>query len=244
MQEELVVRSISKQFGGIQALDKVSGTLKPSQIVGLIGPNGSGKTTLLNVISGVYPPKSGEILIDGLDVTNLPSHEISTLGLARTFQHVRLFEKLTVLENVEIGAIIRGKNQVRLPPRRNAIDAIREVGLSSNIYRQASTLDYGAQRKLEIARALVTRPKYLLLDEPAAGMNEAETDELLKTILQIRDTYGIGILVIDHDISMIMRMCDHIIVLNQGRVICEGPPMTVQCDPAVIEAYLGANQPV
>ena len=238
MNHSLEAVAVSKSFGGLVALDHVRLSVLSGEIVGLIGPNGSGKTTLLNVMSGVYPASSGQVLLDGEDISGLSMHKRARRGMARTFQQIRLFKDLTVLENVEMGAVLFCKDGS--PSVRSiASQAMTAAGVSVDLFRRASTLDYGSQRRLEIARALVLNPSFLLLDEPAAGMNEVESDELLQTMESIRATRAIGILVIDHDLRLIMRLCDRVVVLNQGGVICEGTPDQVQSDPRVTEAYLG-----
>lgn len=232
--------SVEKRFGGVQALGGVSIRIDEGEIVGLIGPNGSGKTTLLNVIASVYRPDAGSVSIDDVDTTGWPAHEVARQRVARTFQNIRLFANLTVLENVELAAHAAppSKEPARVRARRH----LREMALSDAEDRRAATLAYGAQRRVEIARALAMLPRYLLLDEPAAGMNEAESDVLLQTIVDLRARYGFGILVIDHDLRLIMRLCERVVALNQGRLISEGEPTHVQNDPVVAEAYLGRRQ--
>jgi ABC-type branched-subunit amino acid transport system ATPase component len=207
--------------------------VREGEIVGLIGPNGSGKTTLLNLASGVLRPTEGRITVGGTDATGRKPHEIARLGVGRTFQQIRLFAEMTVEENVEVGAVARHRDSERVS------ELLERLGLVRDRERLAITLPYGQQRRVEIARALAGEPRYLLLDEPAAGMNEAESDALLETIRAVRDDDGCAILIVDHDLRLIMRLCERIHVLAEGRTICEGTAETVRRDPAVIQAYLG-----
>jgi branched-chain amino acid transport system permease protein len=236
---ELKAESITKDFVGLRALDNVSVTLKPGEILGLIGPNGSGKTTLLNVISGLFAPTNGTIHIDGKDATAWPAHVIAQAGVGRTFQNIRLFGQLSVIENVEISASV---GDPKTDTTAFAMQLLAEFGLADFADRPAAALDYGAQRRLEIARALALRPRYLLLDEPGAGMNPTESNALLQELAKLRQRTGIGLLVIDHDMSLIMRLCDRIVVLNRGQMIADGDPKTIQSNPAVIEAYIGRKR--
>ncbi|HTO81649.1 MAG TPA: ABC transporter ATP-binding protein, partial [Methylomirabilota bacterium] len=241
----LKAEGITKDFSGLRALENVSLTLQPGEIVGLIGPNGSGKTTLLNVISGLFAPTEGKVAIDAADATTWPAHVVAQAGVGRTFQNIRLFGQLSVLENVEISAQVTkgvGAGHAGFDASATAMNLLGEFGLADFADRPAAALDYGAQRRLEIARALALRPRYLLLDEPAAGMNPTESNALLQELAKLRQRTGIGLLVIDHDMSLIMRLCDRIVVLNRGQVIAEGNPQDIQKNPAVIEAYIGRKR--
>ena len=233
MAHELVAEQVVKRFRGLKALDGVSLSVREGEIVGLIGPNGSGKTTLLNVASGVLRPTAGRVRVDGVDATGRRPHEVARLGVGRTFQQIRLFGEMTVAENVEVGAVARGHGADVVP------ELLERLGLSAVADRLAVTLPYWQQRRVEIARALAGRPRFVLLDEPAAGMNEVESDALLETIRAVRDDEGCAILIVDHDLRLIMRLCERIHVLAEGRTICEGAAEAVRRDPAVIEAYLG-----
>ncbi len=229
----LAVERVSKQFRGLRALEEVSLEVSEGEIVGLIGPNGSGKTTLLNVASGVLRPTAGRVFVGGVEATGRRPHEVARLGVGRTFQQIRLFAEMTVAENVEVGAVAGRADTGRVPA------LLERLGLAGDQHRLAVTLAYGQQRRVEIARALAGAPRFLLLDEPAAGMNEAESDALLSTILAVRDDEGCAVLIVDHDLRLIMRLCERIHVLAEGRTICEGSADEVRRDPAVIQAYLG-----
>lgn len=229
----LAGQGLTKSFSGLRALSEVDVSLSPGEILGLIGPNGSGKSTLLNVLSGVTRPDSGQIDLNGDNFVGRPAHEFARSGLSRTFQNIRLFGFLTVRENVQAAA--RGRESDA------AIDALLEsLGLAERSGTYAVELPYGLQRRLEIARALVSNPTALLLDEPAAGMNESESDGLLADIRRLRDERGCAVLVVDHDLRLIMRLCQRVQVLEEGRTIAVGTPDLVSKDPAVVRAYLGS----
>jgi branched-chain amino acid transport system permease protein len=232
---------VTKNFAGVQALRGVTLRLREGAVVGLIGPNGSGKTTFLNCVSGVFAPSSGEVSLDGVPIGGRPAHDLAGRGVVRTFQNVRLFEGLTVLQNVQVSAVAAGKVK-RRRSRDYARSVLDRLGLAELEDRYAGTLSYGDQRRLEIARALAASPRFLLLDEPAAGMNEAESDELREAIDGIRGERGCGVLVVDHDLRLIMRLCEHIYVLNEGVLISEGKPEAVRSDPAVLAAYIGEEE--
>jgi ABC-type branched-subunit amino acid transport system ATPase component len=237
----LAARDVSKNFGGVHALRGVSLDVHAGEIVGLIGPNGSGKTTLLNCIAGVYAPTSGRILLDGSPLGGRTGHAIARAGVVRTFQNIRLFGRLTVLQNVEVSAL--ATKQVRRS-RSNAfaLALLDELGIAELAEREAGTLSYGDQRRLEIARALAAGPRFLLLDEPAAGMNEAESDGVRAQVERVRAERGCGVLVVEHDLRLIMQLCDRIVVLNEGSTIAAGTPAEVRRDPAVIAAYIGDEE--
>ena len=237
--QTLTIEALTKDFVGLRALDSVSMTLERGQILGLIGPNGSGKTTFINVVTGFLKPTKGHIRIGDTDITGWPAYKISRLGLARTFQTLKLFLGLTVLENVEVAAVSSGLS--RKQARCKALELLDTLGISAMADSHAESLPYGQERYVEIARALASSPKFLLLDEPAAGLSELESEDLLQSLAAIPERTGCGMLIIDHDMRLIMRLCDRLHVLNYGHTIGEGLPHEVRNNPAVIEAYLGAS---
>ena len=249
----LSLRNLSKTFGGLVAVTGVSFEVEENSIVGLIGPNGAGKTTVFNIITGNYKPDSGEVFFGRRDITGMPTHEIVSLGIARTFQNIRLFQDMSVLENVLAGRHCRMTSglfsSIFKPPRQRreekmAVErAMRElafVGLDAQYSNLAGNLSYGNQRLLEIARALASDPRFLILDEPAGGMNDYETAALVTLVRAIRQR-GITVLLIEHDMNLVMRVCQKLVVLEYGAMIAEGTPAAIKTNPQVIEAYLGAE---
>jgi ABC-type branched-subunit amino acid transport system ATPase component len=252
----LEVRGLTRSFGGIRAVDALSFDVTRGGIMGLIGPNGAGKTTVFNLITGVYRPAAGTISLNGIDLTAKRPHEVVRAGVSRTFQNIRLFNRMTCLENVMVPLFVWGRSSLgaffRTPfvreeerrTREKALAVMEKMGLADAAHRPASTLPYGLQRKLEIARALacglpVQGAHLLLLDEPAAGMNDAETKELGEVIVKVQKDFDVTVMLIEHHINLVMDICTHIAVMDRGALLAEGPPQAVRDDERVVAAYLG-----
>jgi branched-chain amino acid transport system ATP-binding protein len=248
----LETKHVSIRFGGLTAVSDFNLVVQPHELVGLIGPNGAGKTTIFNILTGVYNPTEGEIFINDTPTSDCKPYAITALGVARTFQNIRLFKELRVLDNVKIGGHIHYKysatsavlhtnrfHDAEHVAEEEAMELLRIFNLHTRANHYAKNLPYGDQRRLEIARALAARPKLLLLDEPAAGLNTGETFELMEKIHEIRDRFDLAILLIEHNMELVMGICERIIVLNFGKTIAQGTPAEIRANPVVIEAYLG-----
>ncbi|MBX3016641.1 MAG: ABC transporter ATP-binding protein [Bdellovibrionaceae bacterium] len=250
----LEARKISIQFGGLKAVDSLEFAVRQGELMGLIGPNGAGKTTCFNMLTGVYQPTEGEVYFNGQSIKGLKPYQVSRLGMTRTFQNIRLFRDLNVVENVMVAGtqhlsygiahpVVQSKSYFEQEKklRDEAMSLLSIFGLEKKAHEESTSLPYGEQRKLEIVRALATRPKMICLDEPAAGMNHSETEDLMHTIAKIRKEFNLTVMLIEHDMKLVMGICERIVVLDHGTKIEEGTPDVIQKSAAVIEAYLGAG---
>lgn len=249
--ELLEIKALNHFFGGLKAVSDFNVEVEPFRVHGVIGPNGAGKTTLFNLITGLYRPSGGEMVFQGTNLVGKKPHEISRLGIARTFQNLRLFNDLTVVENIQVGRLQHQKHSLWQEFRKSSlngglnknIDNLLDIfGLRGRAGEKAVNLPYGMQRKLEIARALATRPKLLLLDEPAAGMNTQEVIALVDLIREVKKKFNLTIVLIEHQMKLVEELCDYITVMNFGEIIAQGNPREVQNDPVVIKAYLGEGE--
>ena len=250
----LDVRNLGIDFGGLTAVDGFNMTIGPTEISGLIGPNGAGKTTIFNLLTSVYQPTRGSILLKGIDTKGMNTAKVNKMGIARTFQNIRLFNDMTALDNVKVGmhneikcsfisSLLHLPSYYKSEKKANekAMELLKFMGLADIADQKAGSLPYGVQRRLEICRALASNPAIILLDEPAAGMNPSETAELMHQIRRIRDTFQIAIFLIEHDMNLVMNVCEGIVVVNYGKIIAKGTPEEIKNNPAVIEAYLGRS---
>ena len=250
----LDVRNLGIDFGGLTAVDGFNMTIGPTEISGLIGPNGAGKTTIFNLLTSVYQPTRGSILLKGIDTKGMNTAKVNKMGIARTFQNIRLFNDMTALDNVKVGmhneikcsfisSLLHLPSYYKSEKKANekAMELLEFMGLADIADQKAGSLPYGVQRRLEICRALASNPAIILLDEPAAGMNPSETAELMHQIRRIRDTFQIAIFLIEHDMNLVMNVCEGIVVVNYGKIIAKGTPEDIKNNPAVIEAYLGRS---